>query len=180
MADMKLSAGQSLLVVGGCRSGKSSFAQQVADNGFIAKTYLATMRRSSDLELKSRIDFHQQDRGNDWQTIEEPLDLDSVISSFKVEDGVLLIDCLTMWLTNLLLDGRLDSEIEQKMDELVVSIGNCQGALILVANEVGMGVVPTDSLARRFRDLAGLLNQRVAACCHQVVLVAAGLPLILK
>lgn len=180
MADIKLLANQRLLIVGGCRSGKSRLAQQVADNGFAAKTYLATMRHSSDEELKARIDIHQQDRGNDWHTIEEPLAIGPIIRDFRAEDGVLLIDCLTMWLTNLLLDGSSDGAIKEMVDEFVADIDQCQGALILVSNEVGMGIVPADSLARRFRDLAGFLNQRAAACCNNVVLVAAGLPLTLK
>ena len=177
---MNTSEKQTMLVVGGCRSGKSRFAEQWATERFARKTYVATMVIGDDKEMAKRVRMHRQDRGENWQTIEESTNLPSVLRDLCHETDVFLIDCLTLWLTNLLLDEYTDESIFGKVDELIQALDECPISVVLVANEVGMGIVPESSLARRFRDLAGWCNQQIGARCDKVVFMAAGLPLSLK
>lgn len=168
--------GHRLLVLGGARSGKSRLAQSRAEDRGGHLTYVATAEAWDD-EMRERIALHQADRDGRWSTIEAPLDLPAVIAARSAPGETLLVDCLTLWATNVLLAERdLDAEITA----LVEAMTGFRGTLILVANEVGLGIVPDNALARRFRDFAGRINQAVAAVADEVVFVAAGLPLRLK
>lgn len=165
-----------LLVLGGARSGKSRYAQMRAEAlggelGFVATA------EPSDAEMAERIARHRADRGGRWSTVEAPVELAATIRRESDPDRVLLVDCLTLWTSNLLLAGR---DIPAATAELVEAIAAATGPLILVSNEVGLGIVPDNELARRFRDEAGRVNQAIATCADEVMFVAAGLPLKLK
>ena len=166
----------SLLVLGGARSGKSRYAQARAEATGLDRCFIATAQAFDD-EMYDRITRHQQDRDALWHTIEAPMALADAIRANAAPSRVLLVDCLTLWTFNLLLAGR---DIDAATDDLVAAIVAAPGPIILVANEVGLGIVPDNALARRFRDAAGLLNQRVAATVREVQFLAAGLPLRLK
>ena len=166
----------SLLVLGGARSGKSRYSQARAEALERDLVFVATAE-PLDREMAARIERHRADRGPRWATIEAPLDLAAVIATEARTDRVLLIDCLTLWASNLMHAGRDEDE---EADRLAAAIAAANGPLILVTNEVGLGIVPENPLARRFRDVAGRINQRVAAAVTEAVLVVAGLPLRLK
>lgn len=166
----------SLLVLGGARSGKSRYAQARAETTGLDCCFIATAQAFDD-EMHDRIARHQQDRDALWHTVETPIALADAIHANAAPSRVLLVDCLTLWTSNLLLGDR---DIDTATDDLVAAIAAAPGSIILVANEVGLGIVPDNALARRFRDAAGLLNQRVAAIVREVQFLAAGLPLTLK
>lgn len=171
---------RSVLIIGGAKSGKSTHAQALAESWPGRHVYLATAT-AGDQEMARRIANHQAQRGELWSTVEEPLELAAALKQADGPDAVLLVDCLTLWLSNLMLMAELDdAAVEERCVELAGLIPALAGRVILVANEVGMGIVPGEALARRYRDLAGSLNQRLGAVCQQVILVAAGLPLTLK
>ena len=163
---------RSLLVLGGARSGKSRHAQAVAEALGGTLTYIATAQ-AFDQEMTERIAQHRADRDLRWQTVEAPLELPAAIAQADVPDAVILVDCLTLWTSNLLL-GEHDAEA--MLVQLSQAIAAIQGRLILVANETGLGIVPDNALARRFRDLAGRINQQVAADVDAVDFVLAGMP----
>ena len=165
-----------LLVLGGARSGKSRYAQQRAEAEKGALIYIAT-GQAFDAEMQERIAHHQADRGDRWRTVEAPLALTDAIRAEAASDRVLLVDCLTLWASNLMLADR---DIEAAAVALAACVAQVQGRLILVSNEVGLGIVPDNALARRFRDVAGRINQRIAQAVDEAVFVAAGLPLALK
>ncbi|WP_102867797.1 bifunctional adenosylcobinamide kinase/adenosylcobinamide-phosphate guanylyltransferase [Pseudovibrio exalbescens] len=165
-----------VLVTGGARSGKSRFAEAlVADAGF-EKVYVAT-GQAFDAEMRSRIEQHKQDRGSGWTTVEEPLALAEVLQRESRPDRAVLVDCLTLWLSNLMLEDR---NIAEEVAKLGASLSFLRGPVVFVTNEVGQGIVPENALARRFRDEAGRLNQHIASLCERVVLVAAGQPVQIK
>jgi len=165
----------SLLVIGGARSGKSRYAQSRADTLDFNKIYVATAQ-AFDEEMRDRIARHQADR-DDWETIEAPLEVAAAIAMRSTPRTVILVDCLTLWATNLILG---DHDVTAATTALIDAIRAAPGPVILVANEVGFGIVPENALARRFRDEAGIINQRIAAVVSEVQLVAAGIPLKLK
>jgi adenosyl cobinamide kinase/adenosyl cobinamide phosphate guanylyltransferase len=167
-------AAQSTLVIGGARSGKSRYAEQLVMAQPPPWVYLATAE-SSDDEMKARIAEHRDRRGGRWQTVEAPLDLTGSLQ--EASSTTALVDCLTLWLSNLMLAER-DIAAEILRLEQVVALR--RAPIVLVSNEVGSGIVPDNALARRFRDLQGRLNQRIAASADRVVLIVAGLPLVLK
>lgn len=169
-----------LLVIGGCRSGKSRFAEQWAEVRFGKRYLVATLEDTGDEEMRRRIDKHKKNRGNSWKTLEESLDLVGVLENHEHEAEVFLIDCLTLWLTNLIMGGMGDGDVEDQVNVLCRKVRESKTSIVLVANEIGLGVVPESALGRRFRDLAGWTNQQIAAVCDQVVMVAAGLPIRLK
>jgi adenosylcobinamide kinase/adenosylcobinamide-phosphate guanylyltransferase len=164
------------LVLGGARSGKSRYAEQIVEHAAGCGTYCATAE-AGDAEMAERIATHRARRGSFWRTVETPLALASAITAEATPGRPVLVDCLTLWLSNLLMAGRLpDSEAF----ELCRALRDAAGPVVLVANEVGMGLVPETALGRRFRDAAGRLNQEIAGLADRVVFVAAGLPLVLK
>jgi adenosylcobinamide kinase/adenosylcobinamide-phosphate guanylyltransferase len=163
------------LIIGGARSGKSALAEQRADASGLEVIYLATATVGDD-EMARRIDHHRQRRPAQWRTVEEPLQLAAALRKHAGAQGLLLVDCLTLWLSNLLLGPGLEPERSQLLD----CLGALPGRIILVSNEVGWGIVPINDLARQFADEQGRLNQEVAARSDKVTLVAAGLPLELK
>jgi adenosylcobinamide kinase/adenosylcobinamide-phosphate guanylyltransferase len=166
----------SLFVLGGARSGKSRYAQARAEAIGGERIFIATAQAYDD-EMRDRIARHQADRSDGWKTIEAPIDLPQAIAGLSGTECVLLVDCLTLWTSNLLL---ADHDIPSATDALAAAIGSSAGPIIFVANEVGLGIVPDNALARAFRDAAGIVNQRVAAAVDEVMFVAAGLPLKLK
>lgn len=168
------------LVVGGCRSGKSRYAEQWVAGNFVDRIFVATLERRGDAEMDQRIVLHRNSRGKGWQTLEEPLALAGLLAAHDRAGRVFLVDCLTMWLTNMLLRDLRDAEIEAEVRGLAATAISLSASLVLVANEVGLGIVPESPLGRRFRDLAGWTNQQLAEVCDQVVFVAAGLPMRLK
>lgn len=167
------------LVLGGARSGKSAYAEGLAMGGAFAggtARYLATAQAFDD-EMTERVNLHKSRRGAGWTTFEEPLDLVGALQRIAQPEIPVLVDCLTLWTSNLLFAER---DLEAEGDALAGCLRGLKGTVILVANEVGLGIVPDNALARRFRDAAGRLNQKIAAAADRVVFVAAGLPMILK
>lgn len=165
------------LVLGGARSGKSAHARLAAEREAErrgGRLILIATAQALDEEMAQRIARHRDERGSAWTTMEEPLDLVGAITRLARED-VAVVDCLTLWLSNLL---HAERDPEAETTRLIAAMAGRN--LILVSNEVGLGIVPDNALARRFRDAQGRLNQCVAAICDQAVFVAAGLPLILK
>lgn len=166
------------LILGGARSGKSRLAEQIAGSSGLAVTYIATAT-AGDEEMHRRIAVHRSQRPADWHTVEEPIHLASVLSEYAAPDRCLLVDCLTLWLTNLLLASSPECFINERTALLEV-LPRLSGRILLVSNETGMGVMPLGELTRRFCDEAGWLHQEIASICEQVVLTVAGLPLHLK
>jgi adenosylcobinamide kinase/adenosylcobinamide-phosphate guanylyltransferase len=164
------------LILGGARSGKSALAERMAEASGAEIVYVATAQ-ARDAEMAARIAHHRARRGPRWETLEAPLDLAPALRRAARPDRPVLVDCLTLWLSNVLHAGR---DAEAETDTLVAALSRLEGPAVLVANEVGLGIVPENALARAFRDHAGRLNQRVAAAAQRVVFVAAGLPLALK
>ncbi len=163
-------------VIGGARSGKSSFTLNEASKVQGQKAYIATAE-ALDEEMKARIEKHKKERGSEWDTHEEPIKISAVLSDIKNKYSVIVLDCLTVWLSNIM-QNRLD--IENEISTFVKSLEDSLCHVFIVSNEVGMGIVPDNELARRFRDLAGFLNQKVAEIADRVYLVTAGIPLKIK
>lgn len=166
------------LILGGARSGKSRLAEKLAADSGLAVTYIATSQ-ALDGEMSSRIRQHRERRPADWALIEEPIELARVLRESANADRCLLVDCLTLWLTNLLMledDARLVAEREALLD----CLSGLPGRIILVSNETGLGVVPMGELTRRYVDEAGWLHQAIAERCQRVVFTVAGLPMLLK
>ncbi|WP_454620865.1 bifunctional adenosylcobinamide kinase/adenosylcobinamide-phosphate guanylyltransferase [Bradyrhizobium cenepequi] len=164
------------LVLGGARSGKSAFAERMIAESGLTRVYLATAT-ADDAEMQDRIAHHRKQRGSDWTTVEEPLALIDALAQISRPGRAVLVDCLTLWLSNLMLAGR-DPDVEAK--RLAQILGVAANPVVLVSNEVGLGLVPETRLGREFRDAQGRLNQMVASSVPNVVFVAAGLPLWLK
>lgn len=164
------------LILGGARSGKSRHAELLVERAADCGTYCATAE-PGDTEMAERIAAHRARRGAFWRTVEAPLALAEAIRAASRAGRPVLVDCLTLWLTNVMLAGR---EIEAEAAALAAALRDAAGPVVLVANEVGLGLVPETPLGRRFRDEAGRLNQEIAALADRVVFVAAGLPLVLK
>ncbi len=168
------------LVIGGCRSGKSRFALDAANKiSGNHKLFLATSV-PADAEMEQRVVRHQAERGEDWQTVEEPVDIHRVIETDSRTAHVIVVDCLTLWTANLMAQGKEDPEIMSYAPQLVSALKAAQCPVFLVSNEVGQGIVPENALARRFRDLAGFINQAVAAAADKVVMTVAGIPVRIK
>ncbi|WP_088183429.1 bifunctional adenosylcobinamide kinase/adenosylcobinamide-phosphate guanylyltransferase [Sphingobium sp. Z007] len=166
----------SQLVLGGARSGKSRFAQTQAEALPGELVYIATAQ-AFDAEMGDRIARHRAVRGPRWRTVDAPLALAAAILAESRPGNVILVDCLTLWASNLLL-GEQDAAAA--LSELTTAIAQAPGKVILVTNEVGLGIVPDNALARRFRDIAGDINQAMAACVDSAIFIAAGLPMVLK
>jgi adenosylcobinamide kinase/adenosylcobinamide-phosphate guanylyltransferase len=164
------------LVLGGARSGKSAYAEALVRAAGPLATYLATAE-AGDGEMAERIAHHRAARGPGWLTIEEPLDLVGTLRAAARPDRPVLVDCLTLWLSNLM---HAERNIAAETAALAAEFGDLPGPVVFVSNEVGQGIVPDNALARAFRDHAGRLHQAVAAAAEQVVFVTAGLPMVLK
>jgi adenosylcobinamide kinase/adenosylcobinamide-phosphate guanylyltransferase len=168
------------LVLGGVRSGKSRYAQQFAER-WKRVAFIATAERRNDPEMNAKIDRHHSERPTSWATIEEPIRLARAIQEAGCNHDAVLVDCLTLFASNLLESWGQDHEVtRQHVDQLCEVLDAPPCSVILVSNEVGSGVVPAYELGRRFRDLVGEINQRVASSSNQVVLMVAGLPFPLK
>ena len=176
------------LILGGARSGKSREAERRAADSGLAVTVIATAE-ALDAEMAARIRRHQDDRPAGWRTVEAPVALADALRAEAAPERCVIVDCLTLWLSNLLADahtlpagaGAEDLPLfRRERDALLATLPTLRGRILFVANEVGLGLVPETPLGRLFRDEAGRLNQAVAALCPRVVFVAAGLPLVLK
>jgi adenosylcobinamide kinase / adenosylcobinamide-phosphate guanylyltransferase len=165
------------LILGGAKSGKSAFAESLVSFFPPPYTYIATAE-VLDGEMRERVLLHRQRRDRLWETVESPLGLPGVLAGLQGKNRPVLVDCITLWLSNLICSGG--AEPEKAVDELCGCIAQADYPLFLVSNETGWGIVPENPLARRFRDLAGAANQKIARACSGVTLVAAGLPLVLK
>ncbi len=169
------------MLLGGARSGKSRFGEEMIESRIAAGiyasgVYLATAE-AGDGEMTARIEAHRARRGDDWQTVEEPLAMAAKLAAHSGADIPILVDCLTLWLSNLMAAGR---NLDDDSDALIDALAAAPGPVVLVSNEVGQGLVPMNKLGRDFRDAAGVLNQRVAAAADAVALMVAGLPLPVK
>ncbi len=162
------------LILGGARSGKSGFAERLVCRADAPKTYIATAQAFDD-EMRARIAQHRQDRGDSWHTLEAPLDLVAALE--QVTSGVVLVDCLTLWLSNHML---AENDVDAAVSALLSTLSAMPVPVVCVSNEVGMGLVPDTPLGRRFRDAQGALNRKLAARADLAVFVAAGLPVVLK
>lgn len=167
------------LILGGARSGKSRLAMRLAEEKGAPGLFLATAE-PGDAEMTVRIEQHRRDRGAAWDTWEEPLDLAAAIDRAQKNYRVVLVDCLTLWLSNILMREPSPADLEKVCQDVLEAAGRSVIPLILVSNEVGWGIVPDNPLARQFRDAAGGLHQRLAAKADLVLLCVAGLPLPLK
>lgn len=164
------------LVLGGARSGKSRYAEQLVERQPGACIYLATAE-AGDAEMAERIRRHQARRGARWRTIEAPLELTATLGRLAAPAAAILVDCLTLWLANLLGAGR---DVEAEVGGLLAALSNLRGPVVFVSNEVGLGIVPEGELSRRFRDHAGRLHQGIAAAAQSVAFMVAGIPLMVK
>jgi adenosylcobinamide kinase / adenosylcobinamide-phosphate guanylyltransferase len=169
-------AARCLLVLGGARSGKSAYGQRLAEGAAALRLYLATAE-AGDAEMAARIARHQAERGAGWTTREEPLALAEALGAEARPGRAVLVDCLTLWISNLMFAGR---SVEAEIDRLAQAISALEGPAVIFSNEVGLGLVPETKLGRDFRDAQGRANREVARACDAVVLVAAGLPTLIK
>ena len=167
---------KSTLVLGGARSGKSAYAETLCLESGLKPVYLATGRALDD-EMNERIELHQSRRGEKWQLVEEPLALVDALRQTPQARQIFLIDCLTLWVTNLMM---AEANVMRECAGLKAYIAELSAPVIFVSNEVGLGIIPENKMAREFRDLAGKVNQEIASACDNVYFVAAGLPLTLK
>ena len=163
------------LVLGGAASGKSAFAERLILKAQVDPIYVATAQVFDD-EMANKVLRHREMRGDGWTTIEEPLDLSKALSGVLVGQPV-LIDCATLWLTNVILGTH---DVDAQSDIFLQAVERCPGPVVIVSNEVGQGIVPDNALSRQFRNAQGKLNQRIANQAELVVAVMAGLPLVLK
>jgi len=170
--------GQLILYLGGAKSGKTRLALAQAETYPAPRVYLATAQ-SLDAEMAERIKNHQAERGPDWRTLETPFDPDLAIAGLS-GDSVILLDCMTLWLSNLLGENEDPKAALDRVQRLIAAVDAYAGTVIVVSNEVGGGIVPMNALARKFRDLAGSANQHLAARADRVVMALAGLELALK
>ncbi|WEM45609.1 bifunctional adenosylcobinamide kinase/adenosylcobinamide-phosphate guanylyltransferase (plasmid) [Photobacterium sp. DA100] len=167
------------LVLGGARSGKSRYAESTAQASGKPVIYVATAT-AGDAEMAERIERHRQDRPHQWRVVEEPVALPKTIAEHSVPGSCLLVDCLTLWLTNCLFNQDYDVVWQQKKDELLAALSRAKGDIILVSNEVGQGIVPMGEMSRRFVDESGWLHQAIAKQADRVTFVTAGIPQHLK
>jgi adenosylcobinamide kinase/adenosylcobinamide-phosphate guanylyltransferase len=166
------------LILGGVRSGKSRLAESLAARCGKPVIYIATAA-AGDGEMRARIEAHRARRSPDWTVVEEPIRLGAALQAQAANGAFVLVDCLTLWLTNLLVAAD-EAQLSRERDALLTTLARLNGELVLVSNETGMGIMPLGELTRRFGDEAGRLHQELAQTCERVVLTVAGLPSILK
>lgn len=164
------------LILGGARSGKSAFGETMIAASGLEPVYVATSRIHDD-EMHARIDHHRARRGPEWTTVEEPDDLEGAVLREARPGRAVLVDCLTLWITNLMM---ADADVDARAKSLCAALGRTGGPVVLISNEVGLGIVPDNAMARAFRDHAGRLHRDIAAMADTVYFVAAGLPLKMK
>ena len=169
-----------VLVLGGCRSGKSTYALQTAENITADKKIFVATCVPQDDEMTQRVARHQKERGQHWTTIEEPLRLPEVISERSPNADVMLIDCLTLWVSNLLMKTADEKKWDKVVCQLIEALKTASCPLVVVSNEVGAGIVPDNRLARQYRDIIGRVNQAVAKTAGKVVWMVAGIPVVVK
>lgn len=173
-----------IFITGGARSGKSTFAEKLALEFGAPLGYLATAQ-ALDVEMDERVRRHRERRGGEWNTIEEPIHLSQALARCDGQYNVLLVDCVTLWLSNLLFKYEesgesIEERIHEDLQRLKITLQGMETPVVLVSNEVGMGIVPDNALARMFRDIAGTTNQVLATTAHEVHVVISGIPLKLK
>lgn len=169
-----------IFVIGGCRSGKSSHALEAAEKmPGNRKIYIATCVPQDD-EMKQRVAKHQKERSRSWVTTEVPLDLPKAILETSQQENVILVDCLTLWVSNLLMETDEEKKIEKMIAQLTTALEKAPGTIVLVSNEIGTGIVPENKLARQYRDIIGLVNQAVARTADKVIWMVAGIPVTVK
>jgi adenosylcobinamide kinase/adenosylcobinamide-phosphate guanylyltransferase len=172
--------GSFTFVTGGCRSGKSSHAQQRAESlSSDNRLYVATLQ-PMDTEMDKRVSEHQAQRDGSWYTIEEPYDIVRVIEEEEGNAGVILVDCITLWITNLFMAEQGEEEILEFVAAFADAAATSKVPIVTVSNEVGMGIVPDNALSRKFRDIQGAANQCIAARAHNVIFTVAGIPMVIK
>jgi adenosylcobinamide kinase/adenosylcobinamide-phosphate guanylyltransferase len=167
-----------ILITGGARSGKSRYAEQRATEMGARPLYVATAE-AKDEEMAQRIAEHRKRRSDQWRTVEEPLELTQALLAERGKTDCALVDCLTLWISNLLIQHD-DKYASEKVEELIEKLPQLNFHLVFVTNEVGWGIIPDNPLARKFRDLAGWTNQRIAQAANEVILMVAGMPMIAK
>ena len=172
-------AGKIFFITGGARSGKSALAEKLALAAGERRAYIATAQAFDD-EMAARIEKHRNDRGSAWATFEEPLAVADLLRKLSGRYDVALLDCLTLWLSNTMAHTDGDDAVTERTDDLVRSFQDFEGTCIVVSNEVGLGIVPDNPLARKFRDLAGMMNQKAARAADEVYFLAAGIPMKVK
>jgi adenosylcobinamide kinase/adenosylcobinamide-phosphate guanylyltransferase len=168
-------------VLGGCRSGKSRYALDAAQQAAADRRIFIATAVAFDDEMRDRVRRHQAERGPEWATVEAPVRLAEAVEAHgRRAENVILVDCLTFWVNNLLMESAEASPAPDRIPQLIATVQSSRCPVILVSNEVGAGIVPENRLARRFRDIVGSLNQAVAACAAEVVWVVAGIPVRIK
>ena len=164
-----------MLIIGGCRSGKSSRALAIGEKFIGPRNFFVATCQPHDDEMAERIKRHQKERAKHWLTIESPLEPDAVIADRGSGANIILIDCLTLWVSNLMMAYENDTQILKAFDRLYQALTAPPCPIILVTNEVGLGIVPENATARRFRDLTGWCNQKMASVCREVIWMVAGI-----
>ncbi len=173
------------LVIGGCKSGKSTHALALAHRVSVdklsesSKIFVATSV-PTDPEMQERVVAHKKERGKGWLTIEEPISLFEVIEEYSKKADIILVDCLTLWISNMLYKEYDKKKIFRCLEKLIQALNKAECSVILVSNEVGAGIVPENKLARKFRDIAGVVNQKIAQTVSNVVWIVAGIPVNIK
>ncbi len=169
-----------IFVIGGCRSGKSQHALQAAEKlPGNRKIYIATCVPEDD-EMKQRVAKHQKERSRSWATVEEPIDLPAAISGRSQDADVILVDCLTLWMSNLLMETNDEEKLAETVSQLTDTLKKATCPIVLVSNEIGTGIVPENKLARQYRPIIGLANQAVAKTAGKVIWMVAGIPVTVK
>ena len=169
-----------IFIIGGCRSGKSTYAMQTAEKvPAEQKIFIATCVPQDD-EMKQRVARHQRERSQNWVTVEAPLDLPEAILQNNRKGDVILVDCLTLWVNNLLMETNHEEKLEKAISQLIDTLEKATCPIVLVSNEVGTGIVPENRLARQYRDIIGLANQAVAKTAGKVIWMVAGIPVTVK
>ena len=175
-----MNPGKITLILGGCRSGKSRLAIDLAEKiQGKRRIFLATCV-PQDKEMRQRVKRHQQSRSPEWEAVETPIDLAGAIDDYSARADVVVADCLTLWVSNLFMEKNAVPLVDAQTGRLTASLASAQCPVILVSNELGQGIVPENALARQYRDVVGAVNQRVAAAAHRVILTVAGIPLTIK
>lgn len=171
--------GKITFILGGARSGKSQFAIGLAKKTPKSVIFIATAT-DSDKEMRERIKLHRKNRPSHWKTIEEPKKLAALVKGIPKKTELIIIDCMTIFISNLLLEGKSDNFVENEIGLMLKNLAKARFNSLIVSNEVGMGIVPDNALARRFRDLAGKINQGIAKASNEVYFIVSGLRLKIK